>query len=333
MSKRVYEVARELGLSTKEVIERLNDAGAEVKSNFSIVDDPAYERAFGDHSKSNGSGDATPYGRPEAHGAEALPRGLQLSHKRGHDRSRDYRALAYVVAAILALGVAFGMGAAAALLLRGDTALTGQEGPQPSEQQDDARQAREQNDTPGRRGDADRATQGEADAGQGEAASQQEAAAPRLGETEYVGRVGYVQSNAVEVFMDSHSKLLRYDSITAEDIDEMRNNEAALEEMTREADDLAPPRSFEEQHEVFVSAVAGLQEAARVAYELANDPVAAAETGFDGYDARVDRVAGLLERSNEMLGRDHETIGDPREISPELGAARPARGPEAAAQT
>jgi hypothetical protein len=142
-----------------------------------------------------------------------------------------------------------------------------------------------------------------------------------------------VQSNAVEVFMDSHSKLLRYDSITAEDIDEMRANEAALEEMTREADDLAPPRSFEEQHEVFVSAVAGLQEAARVAYELANDPVAAAETGFDGYDARVDRVAGLLERSNEMLGRDHETIGDPREISPELGAARPARGPEAAAQT
>src|SRR5918998_1306314 len=126
MSKRVYEVARELGLSTKEVIERLNDAGAEVKSNV--------------------SGDATPYGRPEAHGAEALPRGLQLSHKRGRDRSRDYRALAYVVAAILALGVAFGMGAAAALLLRGDTDLPGQEGPQPSEQQDDARQAREQND-------------------------------------------------------------------------------------------------------------------------------------------------------------------------------------------
>ena len=81
------------------------------------------------------------------------------------------------------------------------------------------------------------------------------------------------------------------------------------------------------------SAITGLHEAAGTAYELANDPVAAAEVGFDGYDARVERVAGLLERSNEMLGRDHETIGDPREISPQLGVTEPARGSEEAAQT
>jgi hypothetical protein len=34
MSKRVYEIAGELNLSTKEVTERLNDVGIEVKSHF-----------------------------------------------------------------------------------------------------------------------------------------------------------------------------------------------------------------------------------------------------------------------------------------------------------
>jgi hypothetical protein len=246
--------------------------------------------------------------------------------------------MVYAVAAILVFAVAAGVGAVAALVLVGDTNLPGQEGPRPSEQQGDAQQAREQNDTPDGRGDADRAQQEVADAGQEEAASQQDASqqhegVPRLGEAEYIGRVGDMQGNAVEIFMDSHDKLLRYDALTAEDIDEMRANEAALEEMTREVDDFAPPRNYEEQREVFDSAIAGLHEAARTAYELANDPVAAAETGFDGYDARVDEVAGLLERSNEMLGRDHETIGDPREISPQLGATEPTRGSEGVAQT
>jgi hypothetical protein len=74
-----------------------------------------------------------------------------------------------------------------------------------------------------------------------------------------------------------------------------------------------------------------MHEAIRTAYELANDPVAAAEIGFDGYDARVEAVEDLLKRSNEMLGRDYETIGNPREVSPQLGATEPARASEEAA--
>ena len=52
MSKRVYEIARELDLESKEVIDRLKEAGVEVKSHSSSVDDPVYERVFGANGRS-----------------------------------------------------------------------------------------------------------------------------------------------------------------------------------------------------------------------------------------------------------------------------------------
>jgi translation initiation factor IF-2 len=48
MAKRVYEIARELELGTKEVMGRLQEAGVEVKNHFAVVEDPVYERVFGD---------------------------------------------------------------------------------------------------------------------------------------------------------------------------------------------------------------------------------------------------------------------------------------------
>jgi translation initiation factor IF-2 len=63
MSKRVYEIAREQSLDNKEVIQRLQDAGVEVKSHSSSVDENVYERVFGDA--------GTPNGRTEAQEAEA----------------------------------------------------------------------------------------------------------------------------------------------------------------------------------------------------------------------------------------------------------------------
>src|ERR671911_2843135 len=62
MSKRVYEIARELDLQSKEVISRLKEAGVEVKSHSSSVDDPVYERVFGANAEN---------GRSEAQEAEA----------------------------------------------------------------------------------------------------------------------------------------------------------------------------------------------------------------------------------------------------------------------
>ncbi|MDN5697001.1 MAG: translation initiation factor IF-2 N-terminal domain-containing protein, partial [Rubrobacter sp.] len=54
MSKRIYEIAKELSLDTKEVMGRLQDDGMEIKNHFQTVDDETYERLFtgGD---SNGS--------------------------------------------------------------------------------------------------------------------------------------------------------------------------------------------------------------------------------------------------------------------------------------
>ena len=68
MSKRVYEIAREQSLESKEVIRRLRDAGVDVKSHSSSVEENVYERVFGE--TPNGE---TPQGRTEAehsgHGA------------------------------------------------------------------------------------------------------------------------------------------------------------------------------------------------------------------------------------------------------------------------
>src|ERR687890_2210982 len=62
MSKRVYEIAREQSLESKEVIRRLKEAGVEVKSHSSSVEDNVYERVFGTE---------TPNGRTAAQEAEA----------------------------------------------------------------------------------------------------------------------------------------------------------------------------------------------------------------------------------------------------------------------
>jgi translation initiation factor IF-2 len=64
MSKRVYEIAREQSLESKEVIQRLKEAGVQVKSHSSSVGDDVYERVFG-------AGVETPNGRSAAQEAEA----------------------------------------------------------------------------------------------------------------------------------------------------------------------------------------------------------------------------------------------------------------------
>jgi translation initiation factor IF-2 len=76
MSKRVYEIAREQSLDNKEVIQRLQDAGVDVKSHSSSVDENVYERVFGDGS--------APNGRTEAQEAEAQEARAEAEHS-GHN--------------------------------------------------------------------------------------------------------------------------------------------------------------------------------------------------------------------------------------------------------
>ena len=69
MSKRVYEIARELNLDNKEVIGRLKDAGEDVKSHSSSVDDEVFERVFGGGAAGETNGAAN--GRSASQEAEA----------------------------------------------------------------------------------------------------------------------------------------------------------------------------------------------------------------------------------------------------------------------
>jgi hypothetical protein len=193
-------------------------------------------------------------------------------------QSLPIRVLVYAATASLAFVLAAGLGAMGALTLRVDVSQLESEEPRPADEQ---------------------------------VASQRD-------EAEYVGTVGEIQARGVETFLESHNKLLQYDALTADDVKEMKANEAALQEMVDQATNLAPPRKYEEQHEVFSAAIDELREAVRLAHGMAAEPVAAAELGFDKYDGHVNEASALLQRSNELLGKDYEAIEGVKEISPEF---------------
>jgi len=237
--------------------------------------------------------------------------------------SPPVRVLVYAALAVLAFALAAGMGAMGALMLRGDVAglLERQEPrPQPADEQNvDRAQQKDgaaEDGAAGRDGAA--AGQTEVASRQGKAAADRSADASQRDETEYVDAVEDIQTNAVETFLNSHEKLLLYDALAADDVQEMGANETALQGMADRAADLAPPRKYEEQHEVFGSAIDELHEAARLAHGMAADPVAAAGLGFDEYDGHVTEASSLLRRSNELSGEDYESIEGVREVSPEF---------------
>ncbi len=184
----------------------------------------------------------------------------------------------FTAAAILAFALAAGVGAIGALMLRGELVSPGGEAPRPPDEQ-------------------------------GNAARPQEMA-------DYVSEVGEIQGNAVEISLASHDKLLRYDILTTDDLEELRANEAALGEFADQVDNLDPPQEYADQYEAFRSAIRELHVAARLAYEVVADPTAATKSKFDAYDRHLAEADGLLQESNERLGRDYETIGGVQEISP-----------------
>ena len=115
--------------------------------------------------------------------------------------------------------------------------------------------------------------------------------------------------------MDSHEKLLRYDTLTSGDIEEMQANQAALQGFVDQASDLRAPKQYRNQKDAFVSAIDELHRAAQLAYTLAADPVSATQADVDDYDRLVDEATAGLRRSNQILGKDFEGIEGVREVS------------------
>jgi hypothetical protein len=230
-------------------------------------------------------------------------------------RSPLTRTLVYAAVATLAFLLASGMGAMFAVAFRGDLSLLGGGEPQALDGREEVTQAQEEDDATKQR---EKIARQEPVAKDKEAAAEKQRVAARRDEAQYAGTVGDIQARAVGAFRESHPKLLRYDALTAADVEAMQANKTALEALNRQTADLAPPRKYEEQYEVFSAAIDELHEATRLAYAMAADPVAAAELGFDEYDGHVNKAAGLLQRSNELLNREYETIENVREVSPEF---------------
>src|SRR3712207_2730499 len=235
MSKRVYEIARELNLSTKEVIERLNAAGIEVNSPLGVVQDPLVERVFGERSEGEGSDGTASNGRSQAQDVETSPATIPSPPEASRSgiewlrrRSLPIRVLVYVAAAMLVFAVGAGVGATTVLMVRGDLSLPTSKEPRASGQQ---------GNTPQRQGAvADRSQQKEA----GEqpsasrpqehkpAAEPAEKPSPQQGEAESVSKVGDIQGEPGETFLDRSQKFRPYASLTADDIEEMQADQAAL---------------------------------------------------------------------------------------------------------
>jgi hypothetical protein len=143
----------------------------------------------------------------------------------------------------------------------------------------------------------------------------EKAASDGPSEAAYLDKVADIQNGSVEASLRSNNKLLRYDGLTAEDIEELKADYVALENNARRARDLAPSAEHEDQYKVFVLAINELRDANELAYRLAADPSSATQTGFEAYDRHVNRATAYLRRSNEMLGEDYKSAGAAREIS------------------
>jgi len=134
-------------------------------------------------------------------------------------------------------------------------------------------------------------------------------------EAAYLDEVASIQNGSVEISLRSNDKVLRYDGLTAEDIEKLKANYVALESYVRRAKDLAPSAEHEDQYKVFVLAIGELRDANELAYRLAADPQSATQADFEAYDRYVARATAYLRRSNEMLGKDYKTTGAAQEIS------------------
>jgi hypothetical protein len=197
--------------------------------------------------------------------------------QRLHRLPLPLKVLVYAAAGAAMLAVAAGVGATAALMFASDEGSP--EGPKPRQ----------------------------ADEAKPEQAGKQEGASDRQSKAEYLSEVGDIQNEAVEASLESNGKLLRYDRLNPDDIENMKANYATLGDYRDRVEALDPPEKYKGQYEVFVLAISELYAANKLAYRLAADPVSATADDFDAYDRHIDEATSHLQRSNEILGRDYKT--------------------------
>jgi len=230
-----------------------------------------------------------------------------------NQRSLFTRLLVYAVAVILGFSLAASIGAVAALVVSDNPSWPTGEGTRPGEPSP----AGERGKPPKhQQADADGQQQDHTDRSQQEKAGvKRERVASQDKQIPYVSGVREIQADSVEAFSDSHKKLLRYDSLTSGDIEEMQANQAALQAFADQASALKAPKMYREQKDAFVSAIDELHQAAQLAYDLVADPISATQADFDDYEHLANEATVDLQQSNEILGKDYKTIGGLQEVN------------------
>jgi len=218
----------------------------------------------------------------------------------------------YILVALLAFALAAGVGAVAALMLGGELGSTGSENSPPSAEQGNAQHSEKQGNS--RQGEEKSSSRQNEE--QDSAQQTEKQGRSQQGEADYVREVGKLQSEAVKAFLDSHDKLVHYDALAADDVEQVKANRATLQRFTEQVGNLDPPQKYEEQYEVFRSAIDEMQESTQLAYALAADPTSATQSEFEEYDRHANEAATRLQRSNELLGRDFATLRGVQELSP-----------------
>jgi hypothetical protein len=215
------------------------------------------------------------------------------------------RLLAYAVAAIMLFVVAAGIGAVAALMVSGNVSPpTGDqvrpERSSPASEQTKPAQPEQTNTESSQRQYPD---------------PKREQATPQDTQTTYVNEVGEIQAGSVDAFRDSHELLLRYDTLTSDDVEKMQADQATIKGFADRAGALRAPQKYKEHKAVFRSAIDELHQATQLAYVLAADPISATQADFDHYDHLVNEAATDLQRSNEILSKDYKTIEGVKRVS------------------
>jgi hypothetical protein len=124
---------------------------------------------------------------------------------------------------------------------------------------------------------------------------------------EYLTTVGTIQNGFVETFLDSHTRLSRYDTLTAGDVDVLEANYLALGAYSDQVENLNPPEEYADQYELFSLAISELYAASEIAHRVTDDPTSATQADFREYDEHVETATASLRQSNQILGQSFRT--------------------------
>jgi hypothetical protein len=129
----------------------------------------------------------------------------------------------------------------------------------------------------------------------------------QMSPAEYVTTVGAIQNGSVETFLDSHSRLRRYDTLTGSDVQVLEANYLTLATYNDQVENLNPPEEYEVQYELFSLAISELYAASEIAHRVADDPPSATQADFREYDEHVETATTSLQQSNQILGQSYRT--------------------------